>query len=196
MPGGIGSHSADIYFGQNPDGSQRYIRQGKYATDAFMMFLHPDMVWSKMSAPLQAAFTLATKHEPGSGFEAIEKDLTPGQQAQQAVSVAAKPFTPFSFETWIQELEHKVSPEVFREPGSTSQFYGLTARRGASFDNSVAALKQAIDTGRQDLIDQVVNNAALNGYNLRSLEGEIKKETRKGARRAIGIPVTEPPPGK
>jgi len=191
---GVGSHLGDVYFGQNPDGSQRYIRQGKYATDAFLMFLDPDKVFGKMSAPLQALFTIATKHEPGSGFEAIEKDLEPGQQWQQRLSVAARPFIPFSAETGVQWLEHKASPEVFREPGSTSQFLGLSARRGASFDNSVQALKQARDLGRPDLEDQVIRNAAANGYSLKSLEYELKKEDRKGIRRAEGIPATEPPP--
>jgi hypothetical protein len=193
---GINSHAGDIYFGQNPDGSQRYIRQGKYATDAFRMFINPDAFFGKMSAPLQALFTLGTKHEPGSGFEAIEQAMTPEQQNQQRLMVASKPFTPFVAEPAVQYLAHKASPEVFRAPGATSQFLGMPAFRGASLDSSVKALRDAIATGREDLVQRVIANAAQNGYNLRSMESQIKKETRKEVRRSQGVPLTQPPPGR
>jgi hypothetical protein len=189
---GLTSHSGDISYGLNPDGSQRYLRLGKYATDAFMMFIHPETIFSKMSAPARALFdmgTIALGHEPGTG-----ERLQPGQGLPEAGAAAIRPFTPFSVEGVVQQIEHAASPRVFPEPSATTQFMGMPAKRGASFSQSVDALRQAIDSGDDKLVEQVVNNAALNGYKLRSLEAEMKKENRRGDRRAAGIQPTAPPP--
>jgi hypothetical protein len=192
---GVRSHSGDIYFGQNPDGSQRYIRQGKYATDAFLMLSHPrETLGSKLSLPLRQAITWWTGVEPGSSFQVVNPKLTEEQQGQQRLAALATAVTPFSAETMVQRLEHWMSPEVFREPGATSQFLGLPARRGASFNNSVQALRTALMTNRQDMADEVLRNAQINGIDSKGLIKELHNRLRAEARTEAGIPKTEPPP--
>ena len=193
----VRNHAADIYFGQNPDGSQRYIRQGKYATDAFLMLVHPEMILNKLSAPIQAAIVQATGHEPGSGFEAIKTE-TPEQKAhipEQRIAAAARIATPFSAEPLAQKIEHWAVPTVFREPGASSQVLGMPARRGASYTTSLAALQSAIVSGRDDLIEPILRNAEANGVNLRGAVSQIRRGMRTDARTAAGIPPTAPPPG-
>ena len=194
MPG-INSHSGDIYFGKNPDGSARYIRQGKFATDAFLMLSHPlESIGSKLSLPLREAMTAITGSEPGSGYQVVNPKLTEDQQNEQRLASLATAVTPFSAESLVQQLEHHLSPEVFREPGAVSQIYGLPARRGASFSSSVQDLRSALDANRQDLAEQILRNAQLNGIDPRGIIKEVGKRMRSGAITAAGIPVTTQPP--
>jgi hypothetical protein len=192
---GANSHMADIYFGQNPDGSQRYIRQGKFAGDAFSMLSDPiATLGSKLSLPVRAIFEQIGKTEPGSGYQVINPKLTDEQQAQQRIAALANIVTPFSAQELVQSLEHSASPEVFREPGATSQFRGMPARRGASFSSSVQALRQAREANRADLAAQVLRNAQINGIDPKAIEKELNRRLRAEALTAAGIPKTEPPP--
>ncbi len=194
---GLNSHSADIYFGQNPDGSARYIRQGKYAADAFNMLMSPfETISGKLSLPLRQAMTIATGSEPGSGYQVVKPatEAPPEARTQQRWAAAATMVTPFAAETLVQRLEHWMSPTVFREPGSTSQFLGLPAKRGATFGNSVQALRDALTANRPDLIQQIQRNAALNGVDMKGVERELRRQLLSEQRTAAGVRTTAPPP--
>jgi hypothetical protein len=196
---GLTDNAANIYAGQNPDGSQRYVRLGKAFREPFMWMTHPiETLGGKLSAPLRAVFVQLAKHEPGSGYAVINDKLRPGQQMEQRVGAAAEMFTPFAARDMLQKLERFADPKVFKESGADTQIAGLPARKGASFYNSVEDLRTAVEANRMDMAQQVMRNAALNGIKPDSLIKEIKSRARSEMRTQIGIPKpaqpTAPPP--
>jgi hypothetical protein len=191
----IRSHSAEVYRGQNPDGSQSYIQPGKSAQDTFLWFSHPwETLMGKLSIPLRQILVQATKSTPGSGYPVIDSTLPERQQNEQRAAQAVEGFIPFSAQTTAQRVERAMDPEVFREVPGESQFFGIAARRGASFNNSVKAMREAIDNGQDDVAEQIERNAAVNGIDMKGVFNELKKRYRRQARTAAGRPKTDTPP--
>jgi hypothetical protein len=200
VPIGNGQYLPDnffnIYFGQNDDGSARYIRQGKNWRDGFMWFLDPITVGgSKLSMPVRQGITALTGVEPGSQYQVVNPKMTPEQQNQQRIAALATAVTPFSAETLVQQLEHRLSPNVFREPGATSQWLGMPTRRGASFLKVYQDMRAAMESNQPDeVISQIERNAEINGINGKAIRRQIAAELKSEGRTAEGIQPTEPPP--
>jgi hypothetical protein len=192
---GVTDNVANIYFGQNPDGSQRYIRLGKAFREPFMWFMHPLETWgNKASMPVRQAWVQLSGVEPGSGYPVINTKLTPEQQKEQRVGEMAEMATPFVARDLLQRLERYVDPKIFRESGATSQLYGLPARKGASFYKSVEDLRDALEDGRQDMVQQVLRNASLNKISPQGVIRELRSRLRSETRTEVGKPKTETPP--
>lgn len=191
---GLSDNAANIYFGQNPDGSQRYIRLGKGFREPFNWLADPvGTLGNKLSMPLRQVLVQVTGHEP-SGYPVINEKLTPEQQREQRVASVLNLAVPFSANALAERLERWYDPSVFRETGTASQLYGLPARKGASFYGSVEALREALSSGRKDMAEQVLRNAALNKINPGSVIRELRSRLRSQARTEVGLPKTQPPP--
>ena len=192
---GVTDNAANIAFGYNADGSQRYIRLGKAYREPFMWMVDPLKTFGgKMSMPLKQAIVQLSGHEPGTGFTAINPKLRPEDQMQQRLAEVGELFTPFAAQTGVEWAEHKLSPTVFRERGSSSQMFGLPARKGTTFEASVVDLREAIESNRMDLAQQILGNAALNKISPKSVIREVSSRIRSETRTSVGLPKTHPPP--
>ncbi len=192
---GLTDNAANIYFGQNPDGSARYIRLGKAYREPFLWMTHTlETLGSKLSLPLRQAIVQLTKHDPGTGFPAIDSEKSDEQQNKQRVGEFIEMFAPFSGREWTQRALRAWDSKVFPEPGTTSQWFGLPARKGASVYGSVADLREALESDRLDLAIQIARNAQLNKIDPQRLIRELSKRKWKEARTAFGLPKTGRPP--
>lgn len=184
---GLSTNAVNIYFGQNPDGSQRYIRLNKAAREPFGWMTDPLKTFlGKMALPIRQALVQATKVEPGSGYPVIDSTLTDKQQMEQRIGSVLETVTPFSARELLQRSERWADPKVFRDIGSTSQYLGLPARKGASFFNSVAAYREALEADRPDMAEQVLRNAVLNKISAKSIQAEVKKRLMRETRTEAG----------
>jgi hypothetical protein len=192
----LSDNAFGVYFGQNDDGSARYIRLGKNWRDGFSWFLDPIQTGgSKLSLPLRQGITAATGVEPGSQYQVVNPKMSPEQQEQQRIAAVAQAVTPFSLEGLVQQGEHLASPSVFREPGATSQWLGLPTRRGTSFMKVYQDLRAAEDSNAPNsVIDQIRRAAEMNHVNFMAVRNELHAERNREKNTATGVPPTAPPP--
>lgn len=195
---GVTDNVVNIYFGQNPDGSSRYIRLGKAIREPFLWIIEPLKTFGgKLSTPLRQLIVQYSKNEPGTGFPAINPKLTEGQQMQQRLAEGVEMFVPFSLQQQYQQLLHRLSPHVFQEPAADTQWFGLPTRKGASFYESVADLREALESGRMDVAMAILHNARLNKIDPQRLIRELRERKFREARTAMGVRkwrTTQPPP--
>jgi hypothetical protein len=190
----LSDNAANIYAGQNPDGSQRYIRLGKAWREPFGWMMAPlETLGSKLSMPLRQLLVQFTKSEPG-GYPVINSKFTPQQQMEQRAGQAVEMFTPFSARSILQRLERFADPQVFKEQAGSSQIAGLPSRKVANFFQAVEDLREALAANRMDMAQQVLRNASLNKISPGSVTRELRSRLRGQMRTEVGLPKTEPPP--
>ena len=179
---GLTDNSVNIYAGYNSDGSQRYVRFGKGFREPFSWLLAPiQTLGGKLSLfPLKWGITQITGVEPGSGYQVIDRNASPAEQAAQRTMETAKVFTPFIADTLAKQVERMILPELTPQPG-TSQFWSLPTVKGMTVMRAADAYTFAMDHGRRDVATAVLKAAQINNISAANVVREYK--TRKTRRR-------------
>jgi hypothetical protein len=191
---GLSDNAANIYLGQNPDGSQRYIRLGKGFREPFLWLTSPlETLKGKLSMLVRQAIIQFSGVEPGSGYPIINPKLPEEKQIEQRISAIADLFVPFSMKSVLDQLERESDAGVFKQTGYDTQIYGMPARRGVSFYRAVESLREALDKNDMDAMRDILRTAALNRIDPKSLIRELRGRLRSEARTLAGEPAIQFP---
>lgn len=191
-----------IYTGHNPDGTESYIRFGKGYFEPLSLGADPiDFLANKMGLLPKAAIALITKHEPGSGYEVVDRNLSTKDQMVQYGIVMSETVAPYVLQDALRWAERKGFPELVPETGSTQATIpagpvkipvGLPTRKGFSASRAVDAYqeveedKSLTEEARRALIQQIFKAAEANHIPLKSITTGYKDRLRKKQRVARG----------
>lgn len=194
---GVSDNVVNIGAGHNPDGSQRYIRFGKAFREPGLWVLEPlKTLGGKLSLPLRQLLIQIQGVQPGSSFQVIDPKAPPRQQLQQRGAAALELITPFALDEAAQKALRYLAPKAIREPGATSQYFGLPARKGMTLTTAVEALREALEAKRHDLVHDIFKAAAQNRIDPRRIVGEYRARVRRGIRMKRGPLVEFDPFGR
>jgi hypothetical protein len=118
----------------------------------------------------KAVMAIITRHEPGSGYQVINPNLTVPEQAAQAgmVLIDSGGF-PFIGQDIKNQAERYLFPEIVPEQGSSQAHIpftpipaGLPAVKGDSLTRATDAYGKALADHREDIADFILDQAEKN----------------------------------
>jgi hypothetical protein len=161
----------DIYAGQNPDGTEKYIRMGKQFREVYDWMSEPiNTLGKKLSPSLREGLRQLTKHDPGSGFPtdyAEYKEFWSGENILARIKSVAEMPLPFSIRPYINDR-----PQNF--------LLSLPASKGMTRYRARELFKEALENNDKKTVEELYVHALRNGIDpdtsLRSAMGAIKTD--------------------
>ena len=147
----------NVYLGQNPDGTKRYVRMGKQFREVMEWGFDPSKKMGyKMSPVLREAVTQITKHDPGSGFPTDFADKEFWESLpDRLLSVAETPI-PFSLRPFVTGR-----PKPF--------LFTLPTTKGMTNYKAVKYFKEALRAGNDKRIKRIYISSLENNLDAESL---------------------------
>jgi hypothetical protein len=151
-------HELNIYFGQNPDRTERYIRLGKQFREVMEWVKEPEKkVGAKLSPAARLLARQVAKHDPGSGFptEYAEQDFWESVlpviidkhgklkvQVPERLKDVPQMFVPFSLRPYLEDR-----PKMF--------MFSLPGSRGMTNYRAVKGFKAALNKNDADKVARI-----------------------------------------